>query len=239
MAQKRTGRYTNSYVERRCKTDGNDGQGQRGPQGRKPAQSRSVRATDRAVRHTTAQHGPRRFRGPAGPWLLVVRALLARFGVGRAFSIKGVNVVYYSTDRFFATAWHLRPYEDVPLSVAIELAKIVTDACRWFHDKRAVFLGDPTAPAFPDEVVNEVCKALQCQLDKEGNSRTSGATCSTHSVAHDRWYQLMDLPPARRRAIVERIWSLKQSNDVTVRYWHDEPPPQPPKHPLQNYDYGI
>lgn len=143
---------------------------------------------------------------------------------------------HYSTDRFFAQAWHLRPYEDVPLPVAIELAELVTEACRWFHDKRHLYLGDPSAPAFPDDVVDDVCRALQHQMDKEGESRTRGATCSRHGVAHTHWYALMDLPPARRRALVERVWALRQRHGVTVRVWATgdptPPAPQPPYAPF-------
>jgi hypothetical protein len=142
---------------------------------------------------------------------------------------------YYSTDRFFAQAWHLRPYEDVPLPVAIELAEVVTEACRWFHDPKSLFLGDPSAPPMADEVVDDVCQALQHQLDKEGESRTRGATCSRHGVPHTRWYHLMELPPARRRALVERVWALKERHAITVRVWNqgDAPPatPQPPYGP--------
>ncbi len=107
----------------------------------------------------------------------------------------------YSTDRFFTQAWHLRPYKDVPLPVAIELAQTVTEACRWFHDRGHLFLGDPSAPAFPDEVVDEVCAALQHQLDKEGESRTRGAVCSHHGVSHTRWYRLDQLPVAQHEDI--------------------------------------
>jgi hypothetical protein len=139
---------------------------------------------------------------------------------------------YYSTDRFFAQAWHLRPYEDVPPAAAIELADLVTEACRWFHDPRHLFLGDPAAPPFPDEVVDAVCDALQRQLDKEGESRTRGATCARHDVAHRRWYHLAELPAARRRALVERVWALRRRHGVTVCVWdrdtHPPPAPQPP-----------
>lgn len=144
---------------------------------------------------------------------------------------------YYSTDRFFAQAWHLRPYEDVPLPVAVELAEIVTEACRWFHDPRHLFLGDPTAPPLSDTVVDEVCQALQHQLDKEGESRTRGATCSRHGVPHTRWYRLLDLPPARRRALVERVWALKQRYGITVRVWNrGDPPPAMPPSPASAHD---
>ena len=129
---------------------------------------------------------------------------------------------HYSTDRFFAQAWHLRPYEDVPLPLAVELAEVVTEACRWFHEPRHLFLGDPGAPAFPDDVVDEVCNALQKQLDKEGESRTRGAVCSVHGIAHTAWYNLADLPPARRRALTERVWSLRKQADVTVRVWAED-----------------
>jgi len=145
---------------------------------------------------------------------------------------------HYSTDRFFAQAWHLRPYEDVPLSVAIELADIINDACRWFHEPRHLFLGDPSAPSFPDDVVDEVCDALQHQLDKEGESRTRGATCSRHGVPHAKWYHLCDLPMSHRRALVERVWALRAQHAITVRTWAKttEPPtaPQPPYAPFDS-----
>jgi hypothetical protein len=143
---------------------------------------------------------------------------------------------HYSTDRFFAQAWHLRPYEDVPLPVAIELAQVVNEACSWFHDRRHLFLGDPSAPALPDHVVDEVCDALQHQMDKEGESRTRGATCSRHGVAHTAWYHLADLPPARRRALVERVWALKQRHAIEVRLWTDETPPPAPQPPYAPFD---
>jgi hypothetical protein len=144
---------------------------------------------------------------------------------------------YHSTDRFFAQAWHLRPYEDVPLPLAIELAETVTDACRWFHDPKGIFLGDPSAPQLSDAIVDEVCAALQHQLDKEGESRTRGATCSRHGVPHTRWYHLMDLPPARRRALVERVWAIKNKHDITVRVWNEsDAPPPTPQPPYAPYD---
>lgn len=139
--------------------------------------------------------------------------------------------IRYSTDIHFQQGPPY-PYEDVPLPVAIELADLVTEACRWFHNQRDLFLGDPGAPAFPDYVVDEVCSALQRQLDKEGESRTRGATCSQHGVAHTHWYHLAELPPARRRALVERVWALRKQHGITVRLWDvSTPPPAPP-------DYG-
>lgn len=144
---------------------------------------------------------------------------------------------HYSTDRFFAQAWHLRPYEDVPLPIAIEIAEIVTDACRWFHDPRHLFLGDPSAPAFDDETVDAVCEAMQHQLDKEGESRTRGATCSRHGVAHTHWYHLTDLPPARKRALAERVWAIKQREGIAVRTWEaDAAPPPTPQPPYAPFD---
>jgi hypothetical protein len=144
---------------------------------------------------------------------------------------------YYSTDRFFAQAWHLRPYEDVPLPVAIELAEVVNEACRWFHDPRSIFLGDPSAPQLSDEAVDDVCNALQHQLDKEGESRTRGATCSRHGVPHSCWYHLADLPPARRRALVERVWAIKNRQNITVRVWNEsDAPPPTPQPPYAPYD---
>ncbi len=143
---------------------------------------------------------------------------------------------YYATERFFAQAWHLRPYEEVPLPVAAELADLVTEACRWFHDPRHVFLGDPSAPRFPDAVVDAVCDALQRQLDKEGESRTRGSTCSRHGVPHTRWYHLMDLPPARRRALVERVWALRQRHGVRVRLWRQGSQPPVPRPPSEPFD---
>lgn len=134
---------------------------------------------------------------------------------------------HYSTDRFFAEAWHLRPYEDVPLPVAVELAEIVVEACRWFHNRGHIFLGDPLAPSFPDDVVDEVCQALQRQLSKEGESRTRGGTCSRHGVKHTKWYLLDELPAVRRRALVERVWALRQRYGIDVRVWHEDEPPPP------------
>lgn len=134
----------------------------------------------------------------------------------------------YSTDQFFARAHHLRPYEDVPLPVAGELAEIVTDACRWFHDKRSIFLGDPSAPRFPDDVVDTVIEALQRQLDKEGDRRTQGARCSFHQVVHTQWYHLNDLPPQRQRALVKKVWSLRERHRIKVRTWEvGATPPSP------------
>lgn len=136
-------------------------------------------------------------------------------------------VTRYSTDPELAAAWHLRAHEDVPLPVAAELAEMVTEACRWFHEPKHLFLGDPTAPHCSDAVVDEVCRAMQHQLDREGKSRTGESTCSRHGIAHTHWYQLMDLPPARRRALVERIWALKERHGITVRVWsHEEPLPE-------------
>lgn len=128
--------------------------------------------------------------------------------------------IYYSTDTFHSRNWHLaKPYMSVPLPVAVEVAELVTEACRWFHEPRALFLGDPSAPAIPDDVVDEVCRALQYQLDKEGKSRTAdrkGKLCGRHGVMHTDWYQVMDLPAARRRALVDRIWAIKAREQVTV-----------------------
>ncbi|MFN8555809.1 MAG: hypothetical protein U0531_00130 [Dehalococcoidia bacterium] len=143
---------------------------------------------------------------------------------------------YYSTDQFFSQAWHLRPYEDVALPIAVEMAEIVNEACRWFHDPRHMFLGDPGAPPFADDVVDEVCEAIQHQLDKEGQSRTRGATCSRHGVAHTNWYHLNELPAARRRALVERVWALRNRHGSTVRVWsRDDAPPPPPPPPYAPY----
>lgn len=128
---------------------------------------------------------------------------------------------YYSTDAYFGHNWQHRPYEDVPLPLAIELAEIVTDACQWFHDPKHIFLGDPSAPDLPDAAVDEVCAALQHQLDKEGRSRTRGTVCSRHGLPHTHWYQLADLPMPRKRALAERIWALKQREEITVRMWKD------------------
>lgn len=148
---------------------------------------------------------------------------------------------YYSTDRFFSQAWHLRPYEDVPLPIAVELAGIITEACRWFHNSKHIFLGNPSAPAFDLQTVNEVCRAIQVQLDKEGESRTSGAICSRHGIRHSRWYKLLELPEHRRRALVERIWALKVEYGITVRVWDEKqaPPPPPESIPiLPTVDYA-
>lgn len=125
----------------------------------------------------------------------------------------------YSTDPFFAQNWHLQPYAAVPLPVAVELAEIVTDACQWFHDPKHIFLGDPSAPALPDDTVDEVCTALQHQLDKEGRSRTRGAVCSRHGIPHTHWYHLLDLPLPRRRALAERVWAIKQRESLEVPVW--------------------
>ena len=140
---------------------------------------------------------------------------------------------YYSTDRFFAQAWHLRPYQDVPLSVAVELADVVSEACRWFHDPKHIFLGDAGAPPLSDEAVEAVCDALQHQLDKEGESRTRGAVCTRHGVAHTSWYHLTDLPMPRKRALAERVWALRQQHSITVRVWEpDDPVPPSPTPPF-------
>ena len=148
---------------------------------------------------------------------------------------------YYSTDRLFATNWSLRPFDDVPLPLAVELAELVTEACRWFTEPRSVFLGDPDAPAFDDGTVDEVVTALQCQLDKEGASRTRGSTCSRHGVVHKDWYHLTDLPAARKRALVERVWALKQQAGVTVRVWNegDAPPTAPILQSIYGPEYGY
>ena len=146
---------------------------------------------------------------------------------------------YYSTDPFFRERRSLRPQEAVPLAVAIELAELVTEACQWFHDPRHLFLGDVGAPSLSDEVVDEVCFALQHQLDREGQSRTRGAPCSRHNVAHTSWYHLMELPMARRRALVERVWAIRERSKVEVRVWTDEPgsvPPPEPR-PAVTWDY--
>jgi hypothetical protein len=116
----------------------------------------------------------------------------------------------YSTDPGFNTS----VVQIIPLPVAAELAEIVTEACHWFHDHKHIFLGNPEAPAFDDETVEEVCFALQHQLDREGRSRTKGHICVGHGVPHTDWYKVTDLPMSHKRALVERIWALKQEHGI-------------------------
>ena len=136
----------------------------------------------------------------------------------------------FTTNSFFNRAFSLRPSEDVPLDGAKQVAALVEEAAKIVHDPKHIFLGDPGAPSLSDAVVAEVMRGLQAQLDREGQSRTRGATCGKHKQPHTCWYHLSDdLPPARQRALAERLWRVWKEWGGTVRVYrtNDDVSPAP------------
>lgn len=127
-----------------------------------------------------------------------------------------------STDRELTTL-SISPYMGVPLPIAEEVAEVITEACQWFSNPSHVFLGSFEAPPFPDQVVQSVIYAMQAQLDKEGQSRCRNASCGKHGERHHSWYALRELPPSRQRALVERIWQIKQRSaaSLNLTLYHD------------------
>lgn len=129
-----------------------------------------------------------------------------------------------STDR--AAVRELRRWAEqhIALDLADTVAETVELACAWFDEPDHLFLGDPTAPPLDDAVVDAVCTALQAQLTKEGIARTRGAPCSRHALPHTAYYDLAGLPQPRRRALVQRLWVLKQQFGQHLPQWEaDEP----------------
>lgn len=119
-------------------------------------------------------------------------------------------ILYSMDNRIRGMSSNDQPWNQIDLALAKAVADLVSEACLIVHDPSHVFLGDPSAPTFPDAVVDEMMRGLQTQLDREGKSRTSpNARCVTHGVHHEHWYTLAnDLPRARQRALAERIYAL-------------------------------
>lgn len=105
------------------------------------------------------------------------------------------------------------------LAVAREVAELVTEACRWFHDRHHRFSGDPSAPRLSEDLVSAVIHGLQGQMDQEARNTRCLSTyrCQIHDKhVHPNWYALRELPRGYQRALVERIWAVWQREGIRV-----------------------